>query len=394
MTNNMTSGSPIRLIIMMSIPIILANLFQQMYTMADTIIVGRYLGDNALGAVGSTSSIYNMVLWFASGIASGFAILISHSFGCNDYQQMRNRVCHSVILLSLTGVLVTVLSLLCIEQFLYLMRTPKEMMADAVAYIKTILSGIIATLAYNMCSAILCIIYMYKKLEILHMKRQNWIMNKKMSINMLKLGVPMGIMGALTASGVIVLQYAVNSFGAAAVSAYTAASRIEYFFSQPMSAYAVTMSNYVGQNYGAGKYQRIKTGVRQCTVLMLVTAIIGGLLLNIFGKYFASVLIEDVSSKVFEYATQYLSIVGCSLWAFGIICVYRSSVQGMGEAGIPTINAIIESSCRVIWTIWLVKYGNFHQLCFANPVTWFIASIILIILYKRKMQSLLKDIDN
>lgn len=394
MTNNMTSGSPIRLIIMMSIPIILANLFQQMYTMADTIIVGRYLGDNALGAVGSTSSIYNMVLWFASGIASGFAILISHSFGCNDYEQMRNRVCHSVILLSLIGVLVTVLSLLCIEQFLYLMRTPKEMMADAVAYIKTILSGIIATLAYNMCSAILCIIYMYKKLEILHMKRQNWIMNKKMSINMLKLGVPMGIMGALTASGVIVLQYAVNSFGAAAVSAYTAASRIEYFFSQPMSAYAVTMSNYVGQNYGAGKYQRIKTGVRQCTVLMLVTAIIGGLLLNIFGKYFASVLIEDVSSKVFEYATQYLSIVGCSLWAFGIICVYRSSVQGMGEAGIPTINAIIESSCRVIWTIWLVKYGNFHQLCFANPVTWFIASIILIILYKRKMQSLLKDIDN
>ncbi len=444
MTNNMTSGSPIRLIIMMSIPIILANLFQQMYTMADTIIVGRYLGDNALGAVGSTSSIYNMVLWFASGIASGFAILISHSFGCNDYEQMRNRVCHSVILLSLIGVLVTVLSLVCIEQFLYLMRTPKEMMADAVAYIKTILSGIIATLAYNMCSAILrafgdsrtplifliltsvlnvildillvvkmgtagaalatvisqavsailCIIYMYKKLEILHMKRQNWIMNKKMSINMLKLGVPMGIMGALTASGVIVLQFAVNSFGAAAVSAYTAASRIEYFFSQPMSAYAVTMSNYVGQNYGAGKYQRIKTGVRQCTVLMLVTAIIGGLLLNIFGKYFASVLIEDVSSKVFEYATQYLSIVGCSLWAFGIICVYRSSVQGMGEAGIPTINAIIESSCRVIWTIWLVKYGNFHQLCFANPVTWFIASIILIILYKRKMQSLLKDIDN
>ena len=444
MTNNMTSGSPIRLIIMMSIPIILANLFQQMYTMADTIIVGRYLGDNALGAVGSTSSIYNMVLWFASGIASGFAILISHSFGCNDYEQMRNRVCHSVILLSLIGVLVTVLSLVCIEQFLYLMRTPKEMMSDAVAYIKTILSGIIATLAYHMCSAILrafgdsrtplifliltsvlnvildillvvkmgtagaalatvisqavsailCIIYMYKKLEILHMKRQNWIMNKKMSINMLKLGVPMGIMGALTASGVIVLQFAVNSFGAAAVSAYTAASRIEYFFSQPMSAYAVTMSNYVGQNYGAGKYQRIKTGVRQCTVLMLVTAIIGGLLLNIFGKYFASVLIEDVSSKVFEYATQYLSIVGCSLWAFGIICVYRSSVQGMGEAGIPTINAIIESSCRVIWTIWLVKYGNFHQLCFANPVTWFIASIILIILYKRKMQSLLKDIDN
>ena len=252
----------------------------------------------------------------------------------------------------------------------------------------------LATVISQAVSAILCIIYMYKKLEILHMKRQNWIMNKKMSINMLKLGVPMGIMGALTASGVIVLQYAVNSFGAAAVSAYTAASRIEYFFSQPMSAYAVTMSNYVGQNYGAGKYQRIKTGVRQCTVLMLVTAIIGGLLLNIFGKYFASVLIEDVSSKVFEYATQYLSIVGCSLWAFGIICVYRSSVQGMGEAGIPTINAIIESSCRVIWTIWLVKYGNFHQLCFANPVTWFIASIILIILYKRKMQSLLKDIDN
>ena len=135
MTNNMTSGSPIRLIIMMSIPIILANLFQQMYTMADTIIVGRYLGDNALGAVGSTSSIYNMVLWFASGIASGFAILISHSFGCNDYEQMRNRVCHSVILLSLIGVLVTVLSLVCIEQFLYLMRTPKEMMSDAVAYI-------------------------------------------------------------------------------------------------------------------------------------------------------------------------------------------------------------------------------------------------------------------
>lgn len=438
MLKDMTTGSPLKAILMMSLPVMLGNLFQQFYGMADAIIVGRMLGQNALAAVGATTSLYNMILWFVSGVTSGFAVAIAQCFGAGDLEKMRDRLGQSIVLAFGITTLATVVSLLGIRRLLALMNTPEEIMADACSYILVILGGLLATMVYNLAAAvlralgdgrtplyflmltsglnivmdilfigslhmgtagaawatvisqavsgILCVWYMYRKFPQLHMKRKNWHFEMRDVTYMLGLGLPLGFNGIVTASGVIVFQFAINSFGAEAVAAYTAATKVDAIVSQPLAAYSVTMVNYVGQNYGAGKLQNIKKGVRQCFFLVLVTGIAGGVLMVTCGAFFAGLFLDASSTTVIGYAGEYLRITGVFLAVFGMLCMFRSAAQGMGDARIPIINGVVESVSRILWTMYLIPYGDFHQLCYANPVTWIVATVILIVLYKRKIR--------
>ena len=413
MTNDLTSGKPLPAIIRMSLPIMAGNLFQQFYGMTDTIIVGRFLGRNALAAVGSTSSLYNMILWFANGVAGGFAIILAQKFGAKRYRELRQRLALSIMLSAATSLLVTLFSLLFIRQTLHLMNTPAEIYPDAERYIVTVLAGLTATVAYNMAasvlralgdsqtplfflifssvlnigldllfigplgwgtagaaratvlaqtiSVLLCVLYMRKRYPILHLKKSDWTFVPGDAAQMLKLGLPLGFMGVLTASGIIILQVAINSFGAASVAAYAAANKVETLFTFPLGAYGMTMSSFCGQNFGAKKYDNIRKGIRQCILLMCCNALVFMVVLETAGDMIAGFFLSSADAEVISLTAEYLHVIALFLPVFGFIMILRSSIQGMGNAVVSTLNGILESVVRVLWTMWLIPYGSFHQ---------------------------------
>ena len=434
MTNDLTSGKPLRAIIRMALPIMAGNLFQQFYGTTDTIIVGRFLGRNALAAVGSTSSLYNMILWFANGVAGGFAIILAQKFGAKRYRELRQRLALSIMLSAATSLLVTLFSLLFIRQTLHLMNTPAEIYPDAERYIVTVLAGLTATVAYNMAasvlralgdsqtplfflifssvlnigldllfigplgwgtagaaratvlaqtiSVLLCVLYMKKRYPILHLRRSDWTFVPGDAAQMLKLGLPLGFMGVLTASGIIILQVAINSFGAASVAAYAAANKVETLFTFPLGAYGMTMSSFCGQNYGAKKYDNIRKGIRQCILLMCCNALVFMVVLETAGDVIAGFFLSSADAEVISLTAEYLRVIALFLPVFGFIMILRSSIQGMGNAVVSTLNGILESVVRILWTMWLIPYGSFHQLCYVNPTAWIMAALMMLGVYE------------
>lgn len=444
MTNDMTVGKPIYSILKMTLPVMAGNLFQQFYSMADTMIVGRCLGRNALAAVGATSSIYNLILWFSTGCANGFAILLAQKFGAGKYDALRKKLALSILLSTAITMIVTLASLLSIHRILRLMNTPSEILPNAESYIFIILAGLGATIAYNMAasvlralgdgrtplyfliltsflnifldllfiqvfhmgtggaaaatvlsqavSAVLCIWYMHRHFPILHLRRGDWRSDAEEALDMLRLGLPMGLMGILTASGIIILQLAINSFGTAAVAAYTAAAKVEQVFEQILGAFSVTMSNYCGQNYGAGKTDRIRKGIRESWLVMAGTAVLFIVIVETAGGFILSLFLSQKDASVISLATEYLRIVALFLPAFGTIMIFRSSIQGMGNTSVPMLNGTLESVCRALWTVFLIRFGSFHQLCFVNPTAWTMASLMLIMIYRRHMRRVEEDL--
>lgn len=444
MANDLTVGKPLPAILRMALPIMAGNIFQQFYGMTDTIIVGRFLGRNALAAVGSTSSLYNLVFWFANGAAGGFAIILSQNYGAKRYDELKKSLAHAVILSAATSLLVTLFSLLFIRQTLQLMNTPPEIYQDATNYIVTVLAGLTATIAYNMAAAILralgdsktplfflifssllnigldllfigplslgtrgaalatvlaqtvsvllCIFYMLRKYPVLHTRRSDWRIIPAKVAQMLKLGLPLGLMGVMTASGIIILQVAINSFGAASVAAYTAANKIQTLFCFPLAAYGMAMTNFCGQNYGAGKYGNIRKGVRQCLFLMLVTALVFTVILEAAGGALAGLFLSTADAEVTSMTAGYLRVVALFLPAFGALMVLRSGIQGLGYGGIPTLNGILESVIRILWTMWLIPYGSFRHLSFVDPTAWVAAALMMLLFYEWKVKrSLLRE---
>lgn len=442
MTNDLTTGKPLPAIVKMSLPIMAGNLFQQFYGLTDTIIVGRLLGKYALAAVGSTSSLYNMILWFANGVAGGFAIILAQKFGAHRYKELRQRLALSIMLSAAVSLIVTACSLLFIRQTLHVMHTPAEIYPDAERYIITMLAGLTATVAYNMAaavlralgdsrtplyflifssflnigldilfigplgwgtagaaratvlaqtiSAILCILYMWRRYPVLHLTRSDWVFVPKDAAQMLRLGLPLGFMGVLTASGIIILQVAINSFGAASMAAYAAASKVENLFTFPLGAYGMAMSNYCGQNFGAAKYDNIKKGIRDCILLMAANALVFMLILEIFGARIAGLFLSSADAQVTALTLQYIRVIALFLPCFGLIMILRNSIQGMGNAVVSTLNGILESVVRILWTMWLIPYGTFRELCFVNPTAWIAAALMMVGVYEFRIRKMLQ----
>lgn len=315
MTNDMTKGNPVKLILLFSIPLLIGNIFQQFYNMVDTIIVGRFVGVDALAAVGSTGSMVFLVNGFATGLTSGFAVLVSQKFGAKDEKGLRKAVASAVILTVISVIVVTLVSLIGAKPLLNLMNTPENIMADAHTYIKIIYGGVVATVAYNLIasilralgdsktplyflivasilnvildlvfiinfkmgvagaayatiisqgvSAILCLVYTYKKFIILRLKKEDFNVKRKYYHKHLKIGIPMALQFSITAIGIMTVQGALNVFGSIVIASYTAASKALQLVMQPAITFGVTMATYCGQNLGAKEYSRIKEGVKE-----------------------------------------------------------------------------------------------------------------------------------
>lgn len=436
---DMTQGNPLRLLLLFSIPVLLGNIFQQLYNMVDTIIVGRCLGYQALAAVGTTGSLNFLVLGFVNGLTSGFAVPVAQRFGAGDEEEMRKAEAGAVVLGAGFTVVLTLLSIVTAGPLLRLIHTPDDIMGDAVRYITIIYAGIAATMAYNMLacflraigdsrtplcflilssllnivldllliraagmgvagaalatvisqavSALLCLVYIWKRYRILHLSKRDFKLSGKLYKRHLAISLPMAFQFSVTAIGTVVVQGALNLFGTAKIAAFTAASKAEQLVTQPAVTFGIAMANYSGQNLGAGKTERIKEGVGKCTLLTLLCAAVSMLVLFLFGapltKLFltAEEMEAAVLEEILEAARLYLWQAALFFPFLNMIFVYRNVLQGIGRSFMPFMAGVFELLTRLAASYLLPGILGYRGICLAGPLAWVSAAVPLGIAY-------------
>lgn len=445
-SKDMTQGSPTKLILFFAIPILIGNVFQQLYSMADTIIVGRYINKEALAAVGLTGPLSFLILGFTMGLTGGFSVIVAQRFGAKDEKGLKHSIATIVILCVLMITLLTIIALVSAKPLLRLINTPEDIIGDSYSYISVIYGGIVVTVLYNMLagllraigdsktplyflliasilnivldlifiivfhmgvagaawatvisqgiSGILCLLYIKRKYPILHISRKDFNWNTKFAIKHLQLGLPMAFQFSITAIGVLILQGALNLFGSNYIAAYTAASKVEQLVTQPAGTFGITMANYSGQNLGAGRIDRIKEGVTKCTFLSLSFAIGASLILRFFGKNLASLFMKGnviEISAVLDVSQMYFNIASLFFPFLFLIFIYRNVLQGIGHGIMPLMAGVFELAARTLVAFTLPGFIGFKGICFAGPFAWISASVPLAIAYFITIKKLMKN---
>jgi putative MATE family efflux protein len=433
MAKDLTSGNPAQLILSYSVPLLIGNIFQQLYSMVDTIIVGKCIGVDALAAVGATGGLSFLVIGFSTGITSGFAVIAAQKFGAKDMDGLRHSIGISIILSVFTTIILTILSLLTSKPLLRLMNTPDNIIGDSQKFINIIFMGIACTMFYNMMACILraigdsktplyflivasvlnvaldlafivlfhmgvegaalatiisqgvagalCLIYTKKKYSILKLTKKDFIYDSKFAWRHWRLGLPMALQFSVTAIGVLVLQGALNLFGSTKIAAYTAASKVEQLLTQPAGTFGITMANYAGQNLGAGRIDRIKEGVKKCSGITLIFAVAASVILLLFGKPLTSLFVDGKEVEIFTSAQTYLTVIAIFLPVLNMLFVYRNVLQGVGRSFMPFMAGVFELIARTICAFTLPAMIGFTGICLAGPIAWIAATVPLAFSY-------------
>lgn len=440
MTRDMTTGSPLARILAFCAPLLVGNLFQQFYNLADSIIVGRLLGVNAFAAVGSTGALSFLVLGFALGICSGFAIPIAQSFGAGDEEAVRSRAGQLVWLGLIFSLGLTVLTYFTTDDILRLIKTPAEIYDDAYTYIFIVFMGSGATILYNLSSGVLralgdsrtpllfliiavvvnvvldivfmatcgmgvegaafatvisqtasglaCLLYMRARVPVLHLSANHLHPSLRRMAYIASIGVPMGLQFSITAVGSIILQGAVNSLGAGAVAAVSAGSRVHNIMAAPMETAGITMATYCGQNLGAGKPDRIRKGVMSITWVTIGYSLLAFGVNYMAGTSIACLFMDASEAAILAQVHRYLTINGAAYPLLVLIFIFRNSLQGMGYSNSAMFAGLAELVARAIVAFGFVGRFAFGAVCFANPLAWLFADLILLPLYAVKLRHL------
>lgn len=443
-TRDMTSGSPIKLILGFLVPMLFGILFQQLYNMVDTIIVGKYLGVTALAAVGSTGSINFMIIGFCVGVCNGFSIPVAQQFGAKNESAMRHYVANGGWLALVFAVVMTVVVCLLCKDILAWMKTPMDIRDGAYSYILVIFLGIPTTFLYNFLSGtirsmgdsttpliflmissimnvaldfftilvlhmgvagaawatvisqavsgILCLFYMRKKFTILKMQNQEWRPDKHAMAVLCSMGIPMGLQYSITAIGSVVLQTAVNSLGSVAVASVTAGSKISMLFCSPFDAMGATMATYGGQNVGAGKLDRINKGMKACILLGAVYAVIILAVLYYFGDVVALMFVDAKEVEILQNSKQFLLINALFYFPLALVNIVRFMIQGLGYSRLAIMAGVSEMAARTVVGFVLVPLFGYAAVCYANPFAWIAADLFLIPAYLYVMKGLGKKL--
>lgn len=446
MTNDMTVGKPTKLILAFSIPMLVGNIFQQFYSMVDTIVVGRFIGVQALAAVGVTGAMVFLVLGFIQGLTNGFAVIIAQKFGANNEKGVKRAVAMSFYLSITSTIIITTISLIFAMPLLRIMKTPNDIINDAFNYIFIIYGGTVVVIFYNLFASILralgdsktplyflilssiinvvldivlvvyiplgvkgtaiatiisqgiscflCYVYMKKKFPILKLSKKDWILDIPLIRRLLNIGVPAAIQYSIIAIGVMILQVAINGLGSTVVASYTAASKVEQLVTQPATTFGTAMATYAAQNLGAKKIGRIKEGVRKCIIISTIINVLAGIILVLFGRNFTKLFVSADKVEVIEYAQQYLNTISVFLWILGLLFIYRNTIQGIGNASVPMMAGIAELVMRIIAAVGLSTLAGYIGICFASPIAWIGSTIILISSYYVIMKKFTKKHQN
>ena len=433
MAKDMTSGKPIKLIWNFTIPLLIGNLFQQLYNMADTFIVGRTIGVHALASVGSTGSIIFLILGFANGLTAGLAIPLAQRYGAKNYSGVKRSFYVSILISAMVAILLTILSMLFCRQILEIMQTPVEIIDGAYDYLMVIFAGIFSSMAFNLLSnifrsigdaktplyflviacimniildvvfiagfgmgvegagyatvlsqifsALACILYIWKKIPILRLNSKDFVAESSDVKEHVRISFPMAFQSSIIAIGAIIIQITLNQLGATAVAAYTAAQKIDQVAILPMMSFGVTMATFVAQNYGAKKYDRIWRGVRDCIKLSLTFAISVGIILNVFSPIFIRAFVGVGHEEVVELGAIYFITNGTMYSLLSLLFIYRYTLQGVGKTFTPTVAGIMELCMRAFAAVVLSNLYGYTGATMANPLAWLGSLIPLMIAY-------------
>ena len=437
---DLTVGSPMKLILGFAFPMFLGLLFQQFYSLVDTMIVGKYLGVDPFAGVGSTGSLNFIVIGFCMGLCSGFSVPISQSFGAKDFPLLRKMVTNSVWLCTFFSVVITTLMLLFFRPVLTWMNTPENIFEYAYIYIFIIFAGIPCTILYNMTAAILralgdskspiiflaissainigldllliivfrmgvdgaalatvvsqgvsgviSIIYIKKKFDILAMEKGDWKLERHLAGKLTGVGIPMGLQYSITGIGSVILQTAVNGLGSIYVASMTAGSKINIFLACPFDALGQTMAPYAGQNIGARKLDRVGKGLRAACIIGFIVSGLMVIVVKLFGDQLTMLFLDEKDPVIMQNSTQFLIIVSAFYCLLTLVNTVRFTIQGMGFSSLAIIAGVMEMIARGIAGMLLVPAFGYLGACYSSPLAWLLADAFLIpafFLCKRKV---------
>lgn len=443
MVQDMTTGSSAKKILMFSVPLLIGTVFQQLYSMVDSVVVGQYAGTTAFAAVGATGSITLLVFGMVFGGCSGFAIPVAQEFGAGSESGVRRCVANIIWISVCATVLLTLFTTLTTRKMLELMGTQPEMLQDAYDYLFWIFLGLGAQLAYNMLSGVLralgdsrtplyflifacflnigldivlvrlmgvkgaaiatvvsqlvsvvmCLIYIKKKHPILHLSKAEMRPDRATVVRLLNFGIPMGLQFSIMSIGSIILQTSVNGLGVAAVASISAANRVNGLLASPMDAFGVAAATFAGQNFGARRIDRVKKGIWQLFCMMVVYSVFACLLNWLGGRKVALLFISAEETQIIAMMHRYLVTMSLFYPLLVAIIVFRNALEGVGFSKHAMLVGVLEMIARSLMGAYLVPRWGFDAVIFSNPMAWGMANAVLIPMYFILMKKLTRQIE-
>ena len=435
MTKDLTSGSPLKVILLFSLPLVLGNLFQQFYALADTIIVGRFCGVSALASVGATGSVNYLILGFVIGVCNGFAIPIAQLFGARDYSDLRRHVANAAWLCIAGSVVLTIGTVALTRPMMQLMQTPDDIIDGAVIYIGWIFAGIPFIFLYNMVAAImralgdsktplyfliltsalnigldllfiipfqmgvlgaalatdisqvisgvLSFIYLSRKFDVLKMQKSYFAYSKKACARLLGIGIPMGLQCSITAIGSVIMQWAVNVLGSTAVAAVTAAGKTQGLLTVPMESVGTAMATYAGQNLGASRMDRVRQGVNSAMLIILIYGVASAFVLHFTDVQIMSLFLDTAKEvDIVAMGREYLFWNSVFFVPLGALIIWRYTIQGLGFSSLAMLAGVAEMVARTAVAIVLVPILGYFGAELSNPAAWIAACLFLYPAYR------------
>lgn len=427
----LTEGNPVKLIVLFAIPIFLGNLFQILYSLIDTKIVGSTLGETALASVGSVSTLYNLLTGFFNGLTLGFSVVTARFYGSGEEKALKKNIAGAITLGFGTAVVLITLTAVFLKPILRLLQVPAEQFDMSYSYIVVLVWGMFITLAYNLCantlratgdsvtpliylvisslvnvgldyffilnlhlgvagaayatviaqflSVVLCLIRIYRGFPILHVGRDDFQFDREQLWQLYQNGLSMGLMSSLVNFGTVVLQSGINQLGTSIIVAHTAARKVFEIWNLPISVMGSAMATYCGQNYGAGKYGRIREGIKGALGLGAVWAVAVFIMAHTISPYLIRFIASSDSPEIIYWGKTYLEYdMSFIILCVGIV-VLRNSMQGFGDYKTPVFSSFIELMGKVVFTFTFVRFFGYWGIIWTEPVIWVLMVIPLII---------------
>ena len=443
MAKDMTEGSPARLILFFTLPLIAGNIMQQLYAFIDTLLVGRFLGIEALAAVGSTGSLMFLLLGFVIGLTSGFSICTGQRYGARDADGVRRSAAACAVLALSTALVLSVVGFFFCRPLLEVMNTPRELLDNATAFFSIICGGTIfatgALMAANILRALgdskmptliigigiavnivlevlfllvfgwgipgaafatvvswafatgIFLVYIARRVPELHVRRDDWRLSWRFLREHLEIGLPMGFQASIIAFGAVILQVALNGLGPVSVAAYAAAQKVDTIAMMPMMSFGAAMAAYTAQNYGAGKFSRIRDGVRKCSWMSVGFSLVGGALIIAAGPFVMELFVGAEEQEAIRLGQLYLTVNGLTYWILAFLFIFRYTLQGLGQSIVPTIAGVMELIMRATAGIFLVDILGFLGASLGNPMAWLGSCVPLAAAYVMTVRRLPKE---
>lgn len=432
-TFDLTHGSVLKSIILFALPLLIGNVFQQLYNVADTAIIGNLLGDDALASVSAAAPVYNMLIGFAGGLTNGFAVIIARYFGARDEKNLKKSVSLTYFLSAITVVVITAAGLLGLSPLLRALNTPDNVIGGSESYLRVIVMFSSLTVMYNMLAAMLrgvgnsraplyflvistiinvgldflfikafdmgipgaayataisqglsvvmCLIYIVKKCDIVLFRKSHLAFDRKMLSNLSSTGISMALMFAIVSVGSVILQSAVNDFGSTTITAHGAARKMDEMFMMPMSTIAMAVSTFTSQNYGAGKIDRVRSGIRYAVTLTWAWSAFAVLVCIFLRRPIVQLITGTSDAEVLSTAARYLIWNFPFFFVLGVLLVLRCSLQGVGKKLVPIMGSVVEFLLKILAVVLIAKKLGYFGICILEPVIWILCAVIVVLDY-------------